>query len=138
MIEADLRAVWRVRSRGEEREIDRALITLLGVLGHSGNLRQAAQATGISYRHAWNLVVRWGAFLGEPIATMRRGRGTRLTPLGERLHRAVHQAQAQLAPELDGLASDFAGTLNAAIEPGDARRRADRGIMAAPTRGVPR
>ena len=48
MIEVDLRAVWRVRSGGEERELDQMLINLLEALGQSGKLTHSAGATGIS------------------------------------------------------------------------------------------
>jgi putative molybdopterin biosynthesis protein len=116
MMEVDLRAVWRVRSGGEERELDQTLITLLEALGQSGKLTQSARATGISYRHAWNLIDRWGGFLGAPLVTMRQGKGTRLTPVGEQILWAGRRVQSRLAPELDGLASDFARTLNRALD----------------------
>lgn len=116
MIEADLRAVWRVRSRGEEREIDQALITLLEVIGQSGKLGQSAKAAGISYRHAWNLIERWGEFLGAPLVDMRRGKGSRLMPAGERILWAGRRVQSRLAPELDGLAGDFARAVNESLD----------------------
>ena len=116
MIDVDLRAVWRVRSGGEERELDQMLVTLLEALGQSGKLTQSAKATGISYRHAWNLIERWGTFLGAPLVTMQRGKGTRLTALGEQILWAARRVQSRLAPELDGLASDFARALNHALD----------------------
>ena len=116
MIGVDLRAVWRVRSGGLERELDQNLIALLEALGQAGKLTHAAKAAGISYRHAYNLVERWGAFLGAPLVEMRRGKCTLLTPLGERLLWAGRRVQSRLAPELDGLASDFARALNEALD----------------------
>ena len=116
MIDADLRAVWRVRSGGEERELDQMLITLLEALGQSGKLTQSAKATGISYRHAWNLIDRWGTFLGAPLVVMQQGKGTRLTPVGEQILWAGRRVQSRLAPELDGLASDFARALNKSLD----------------------
>jgi molybdate transport repressor ModE-like protein len=115
VIEVDLRAVWRVRSGGEERELDQMLITLLEALGQSGKLTHSAKATGISYRHAWNLIERWGSFLGAPLVVMQRGKGTILTPLGERLLWAGRRVQSRLAPELDGLAGDFTREVNRAL-----------------------
>jgi len=120
MIDVDLRAVWRIRKGGDERELDRMLITLLEALGQSGKLTQAAKATGISYRHAWNLIERWGQFLGSPLVTMQRGRGTCLTPLGERILWAGRRVQSRLAPELDGLASSFSREGNRALGRRDA------------------
>lgn len=115
MIDVDLRAVWRIRKDDDERELDQMLITLLEALGQSGKLTQAAKATSISYRHAWNLIERWGDFLGAPLVTMRRGKGTSLTPVGEKILWAGRRAQSRLAPELDGLASDFARVLNESL-----------------------
>ena len=120
MIDVDLRAVWRVRSGGEEREFDQMLITLLEGLGQSGKLTHSARATGISYRHAWNLIERWGAFLGAPLVEMHRGKGTSLTPLGERLLWAGRRVQSRLAPEFDGLAGDFTREVNRALGVRDA------------------
>ncbi len=120
MIHVDLRAVWRVRSGEAERELDQMLITLLASLAQSGKLTQAARAAGISYRHAWNLIDGWGAFLGQPLVEMHRGKGTRLTALGERVLWAGRRVQSRLAPELDGLASDFAREVNRSLGGGEA------------------
>ncbi|MCW5593585.1 MAG: helix-turn-helix transcriptional regulator [Burkholderiales bacterium] len=120
MIDVDLRAVWRVRKGSDERELDQMLITLLEALGQSGKLTQAAKATGISYRHAWNLIERWGEFLGAPLVTMRRGKGTSLTPVGEKILWAGRRVQSRLAPELDGLASSFSREVNRALGGRDA------------------
>ncbi len=115
MIDVGLRAVWRVRKGEEERELDQMLIALLEALGQSGKLTQAAKATGISYRHAWNLIERWGEFLGAPLVTMQRGKGTSLTPVGEKILWAGRRVQSRLAPELDGLASSFSREVNRAL-----------------------
>ncbi len=115
MIDVDLRAVWRIRKDNDERELDQMLITLLEALGQSGKLTQAAKATGISYRHAWNLIERWGEFLGAPLVTMQRGRGTTLTPVGEKILWAGRRVQSRLAPELEGLASSFSREVNRAL-----------------------
>ena len=115
MIDVDLRAVWRIRNGGDERELDQMLITLLEALDQTGKLTQSAKATGISYRHAWNLIERWGEFLGAPLVAMQRGRGTSLTPVGERILWAGRRVQSRLAPELDGLASSLSRELNRAL-----------------------
>ena len=113
MIRIDIRPVWRFRG-DTEREFDFQLIAILGELDASGKLTQAAEKAGISYRHAWNLVEEWEAFFGAPLVAKERGRGSTLTPLGERLLWAGRRAQARLAPELDNLASEFARSLNEA------------------------
>ncbi|HZZ94071.1 MAG TPA: substrate-binding domain-containing protein [Usitatibacter sp.] len=117
MIRIDIRPVWRFRS-SSEAEFDFRLVAILERIESSSKLTQAAQAAGLSYRHAWNLIVRWEAFFGAPLVKKQQGRGTSLTPLGKRLLWAARRAQARLAPELDNLASDFARTLNESLSEG--------------------
>jgi putative molybdopterin biosynthesis protein len=112
MIEIDIRPVWRFRAGGTEREFDFALVTLLSGIESTGKLTQAAEAAGMSYRHAWNLVADWETFFGAPLVDKAKGRGTSLTRLGQRLLRAGQRVRARLAPELENLAGDFARTLN--------------------------
>ena len=114
MIRIDIRPVWRFRA-GTDREFDFQLIAILAELDASGKLTQAAGKAGISYRHAWNLVAEWEQFFGAPLVAKERGRGSTLTPLGERLLWAGRRAQARLAPELDNLAAEFARSLNESL-----------------------
>lgn len=111
MIRIDIRPVWRFRS-GTEREFDFQLITVLAELDAAGKLTRAAASAGISYRHAWNLIEEWEAFFGARLVRKRKGSGSTLTALGERLLLAGRRAQARLAPELENLAGEFADTLN--------------------------
>jgi molybdate transport repressor ModE-like protein len=111
MIRVDIRPVWRFRS-GSEREFDFELITILAEIDASGKLTHAAETAGVSYRHAWNVISEWEEFFGAKLVTKERGRGSRLTTLGERLLWAGRRAQARLAPELENLAAEFARTLN--------------------------
>ena len=114
MIRVDIRPVWRFRS-GTEREFDFELITILAEIDASGKLTHAAQTAGVSYRHAWNIISDWEEFFGARLVTKQRGRGSRLTVLGERLLWAGRRAQARLAPELENLAAEFARTLNESL-----------------------
>ena len=114
MIRIDIRPVWRFRA-GTEREFDFQLVAILAELEASSKLTQAAERAGISYRHAWNLVQDWEAFFGAPLVTKVKGRGTVLTPLGQRLLWAGQRAQARLAPELENLAAEFADALNESL-----------------------
>jgi molybdate transport repressor ModE-like protein len=115
MIKVDLRTIWRIRSEGQERELDQLLITILAGLEETGKLTAAAKLARISHRHAYNLINGWGSFLGAPLVVMKQGLGTRLTPLGERMLWAGRRVQTRLAPELDGLAGDFAREINGAL-----------------------
>jgi len=114
MIRIDIRPVWRFRS-GTEREFDFQLIAILAEIDTTGKLTNAAVAAGVSYRHAWNLISEWEEFFGAKLVTKERGRGSRLTLLGERLLWAGRRAQARLEPELENLAAEFARTLNESV-----------------------
>jgi len=114
MIRIDIRPVWRFRG-GTERDYDFQLVAILGELDASGKLTLAAEKAGISYRHAWNLIGEWETFFGAPLVAKERGRGSTLTPLGERLLWAGRRAQARLAPELENLAAEFARSLNESV-----------------------
>lgn len=114
MIHIDIRPVWRMRS-DTEREFDFRLVALLGHLDAGGKLTHAAEAAGMSYRHAWNLIEQWEAFFGAPLVEKAQGRGTTLTVLGQRLLWAARRAQARLAPELENLANEFARSLNGSL-----------------------
>jgi molybdate transport repressor ModE-like protein len=115
MIRIDIRPVWRFRSQ-TEAEFDFTLVTILQGIEATSKLTEGARAAGVSYRHAWNLIVRWEGFFGAPLVKKERGRGTHLAPVGKRLLWAARRAQARLAPELDNLAADFARALNDSLE----------------------
>jgi molybdate transport repressor ModE-like protein len=89
---------WRGRA-----PLDARLVPLLrAIRGHS-TLRAAAEALGVSYRSAWDLLAEEGRALGAPLVLMARGRGARLAPLGERLlsaDDAVRRELARLEPQL--------------------------------------
>ena len=115
MIRIDIRPVWRFRTANAEREFDFRLVSLLAGIEADGKLTQAAEAAGISYRHAWNLVAQWEEFFGAALVDKAQGRGTSLTPLGRRLLWTGRRANARLAPELENLASEFARALNESL-----------------------
>ncbi len=116
-LEVRLRPVWRFRN-GEERELDLTLLSLLEGIEQTGKLTAAAKEAGVSHRHAWNLIERWSEFLGAPIVTIERGRGTQLSPLGAKLLWAGKRALARLGPELDNLAAELMDSLSGAL-PGE-------------------
>src|SRR3954468_17304977 len=105
MIRIDIRPVWRFRGK-TDREFDFQLVAILAELDVFGKLTQAAEKAGVSYRHAWNLVQDWETFFEAPLVAKERGRGSSLTPLGERLLWAGRRAQARLGPELEKLAAE--------------------------------
>jgi putative molybdopterin biosynthesis protein len=114
MIRIDIRPVWKILASAE-REFDFQLVALLAEIEANGKLTSAAEAAGVSYRHAWNLIAQWEQFLGAALVDKSQGRGSALTPLGKRLLWAARRAQARLAPELENLAGEFARQLNEAL-----------------------
>ncbi len=59
------------------------LLPLLTALADGGALGAAAKTAGMSYRSAWGLLRRCEEALGVALVVMERGRGTRLSELGE-------------------------------------------------------
>jgi molybdate transport repressor ModE-like protein len=80
----EFEASW-LAGAGLPRAHGRDLIRLLQALERSSSLRDAAHASGLSYRYAWGLIGEGGRALGAPLVEMGRGRGARLTLLGRRL-----------------------------------------------------
>ena len=83
------------------------LFRLLETIRYSGKLTAAAEAAGVSYRHAWNLLNRSSDVFGMPLVIMRKGHGTELSALGEKLLWADQRVKARLGPQIDSMASEF-------------------------------
>ena len=95
------------------------LLPLLNALAGGGALGAAATSAGMSYRSAWGLLRRCEEALGVALVVMERGRGTRLTELGESI------------VELDGAARLTLGVAHAPWE------RRLRDLLAPVVRAVP-
>ncbi len=83
------------------------LLQLLENIRDSGKLTTAAAAVGISYRHAWNLLKRGADIFGLPLVEMRKGHGSSLSLLGEKLLWADQRVKARLGPQLESMASEL-------------------------------
>ena len=101
-----VRPAWLVSNEAGD-ELDPQLFPVLQAIHDAGKLTVAAAKAGLSYRHAWNLIGRWSDFFGSPLVNLERGRGTTLTPLGEKLLWAEQRINARLAPQLESLASEL-------------------------------
>jgi molybdate transport repressor ModE-like protein len=77
-----LRWNWDLGSTLNEADTTR-LFMLLAALAEPGSLGVAAKAADMSYRSAWGLLRRCEEELGAALVVMERGRGTRLSELGE-------------------------------------------------------
>jgi len=93
----------------------RALLRLLGALSRSASLREAAQAAGLSYRHAWGLLGAGTRALGAPIVDMQRGRGARLTAFGRRLLEADAHVTSVLHGQFETLRREVRAMLADAL-----------------------
>lgn len=87
------------------------LLDLLVQVQATGSLLAACQPLGLSYRHAWDLVRQGEAHFDTPLLHMARGKGSTLTPLGEKLVWADHRIHARLKPVLDSLASELSAEI---------------------------
>jgi molybdate transport repressor ModE-like protein len=101
--------------QGRCERLETELFALLGAISERGSLQVAARENGLSYRHAWGLMQKWKALLGQPLARLERGRGATLTPIGEKLLWGQRRIHARLAPELDSLASELASELHGLV-----------------------
>ena len=97
---------WTIR-QPSGNQLSPRLLELLAQVQEFGSLSAACQHTGASYRHAWDLVRQGEQQLGVPLLHMERGKGSKLTPLGEKLVWAGHRIVARLSPVLDTLASEL-------------------------------
>lgn len=97
---------WCYKGNNDE-EIDPELFTLLKLIREQGSLRSAAGSAGLSYRHAWGLIRHWTACISRPIVQMERGRGARLTEIGEKLLWAEQMVNNRMASGLDEITREL-------------------------------
>jgi len=87
---------WRARG-GAEAPLDARLVPLLREIRTRRTLRAATAAVRVSYRAAWDLLASQTRIVGAPLVVFARGRGARLTSLGERLVAADDALRQHLA-----------------------------------------
>ncbi|MGH8799573.1 MAG: substrate-binding domain-containing protein [Casimicrobiaceae bacterium] len=100
MAKIDVSVAWLA---GERARAAPLLLQLLRALRDLGSIQRASAALGVSYRNAWGLLESWRDELARPLIEKTRGRGTRLTALGEALLRCDDEAHAALEPHLSKL-----------------------------------
>lgn len=106
---------WVFRSE-DQQLFDGQMFDLLGHIHEHKKLTVAARLTGVSYRHAWNLLNRWQIFFGRSLVRMQKGQGTRLSALGETLLWAEQRLQARLGPQTESMASELNMQLQQLLE----------------------
>jgi molybdate transport repressor ModE-like protein len=98
---------FSVRMLAGGKELDARLVPLLRAISSTGSLNQAVAALRLSYRYAWGLLGKATDVIGQPLVVMERGRGAKLSLLGEKLVAADQAANRMLAHELAGTAEDL-------------------------------
>jgi molybdate transport repressor ModE-like protein len=115
MTTVHLKLAW---SAGADRRqsIEPELFGLLEAIRETGKLTSAASQTGLAYRQAWGLITKWSGVIGQPLVTKEQGRGTRLTPLGERLLWLRERIEARLSPHLESAVSEMEQQLGGMLD----------------------
>lgn len=107
---------WHIDLDGQRYAIEALLFELLEAVDKGGHLNFAANATGVSYRHAWGLMRTWEERLKLPLLDLQRGRGATLTASGRALlaarAQAVTHTQSALAQAATQATSLLAPTLD--------------------------
>lgn len=89
------------------RKLHVALLPLLLAIQTRKKLTAAAQDCGLSYRHAWNILEDAEDFFSSPVTVKERGRGAKLTALGEVLVQANQRIDARLHTQMESLAMEL-------------------------------
>ncbi|HEX6319018.1 MAG TPA: substrate-binding domain-containing protein [Burkholderiales bacterium] len=107
-------ATW-LAGPGLSRERGRALLRLLDELQRSSSLREAARATGVSYRFAWGVLGEGAQLFGAALVDMQRGRGARLSALGRKVLQADARVRAALGEPMERLRAEIPAMLTPAL-----------------------
>ncbi len=111
MIRIEIEPKWRFKRDGDPAS-NLVMLNLLNEIRVTGKISRAAERTGLSYRHAWNLIEAWSAFFEVPLVERRRGSGTSLTPFGDKLVWAGQRLDARLGPQLQNLSQELETEIN--------------------------
>ena len=114
MYEITIKPQWIIRRQGGPA-LPLRVVELLVKVHEYGSLSSACKASGTSYRHAWDLLREAEQLFGEALIVMQRGKGSRLTALGEKLVWADRRVGARLSPLLDSLASELGAEIEKVV-----------------------
>lgn len=114
MNKIDIRPAWLFTDEAGKR-LGPELFEVLRAIRETGSVQRAARATGFSYRHLWNLTARWSRFFSGPLVQFRRGKGAKLTPLGEKLLWAEQRIEASLSSHVSNLAAELEREISEAL-----------------------
>ncbi len=116
MFNVSIKPIWDIHNRSEnanpsDQRLPTRVIEVLTKIDQLGSVAAASQELGMSYRHTWDLIRQGDLVFGQPLVVLQRGKGSTLTPLGEKLVWADRRISARLSPVLDSLASELAADL---------------------------
>lgn len=123
MIKFQIRPDWVLRGPGAAGRGFSQLFELLAAIAAEGNLSKACLRLDLSYRHAWGLIRDGREVFGAPLIDFTRGKGAKLTALGEKLVWAHKRIAARLTPVLDSFASELESEIDQAMPAPSARPR---------------
>ncbi|CCE01929.1 substrate-binding domain-containing protein [Bradyrhizobium sp. STM 3809] len=135
MLRIAIEPVWRFHKDDGPQSIV-VMLSVLSEIKRIGKITSAASDAHLSYRHVWNLIEQWSAFFGVPLVETRRGKGSKLTPFGDKLVWAGERMQARLGPQLDNLAQELVTEIKPFLQPSPAviRVHASHGFAVAKLR----
>ena len=116
MHKVTIRPRWSIERPDGVVLAHRLLDVLVDVHEH-GSLSRACKQSGMSYRHAWELIRQGEALFDQPLLTMERGKGSSLTDLGEKLVWADRRINARLSPLFASLASELEAEIEKLCSP---------------------
>lgn len=116
MHQVTIKPEWIIRNEAGQ-SLPRRLVELLVKVHELGSLAGACKSTGVSYRYAWELLRQGETLFGEALIVMERGKGSKLTVLGEKLVWAERRIVARLSPLLVSLASELSAEIAKARSP---------------------
>jgi molybdate transport repressor ModE-like protein len=106
VLQIEIETVWRFHREGSPQTAV-VMLAILNEIRKTGKISSAATGAHLSYRHVWNLIDQWSEFFGVPLVETQRGKGSKLTPFGEKLVWAGERMQARLGPQLENLAQEL-------------------------------
>ena len=114
MFKVAIDAHWQLRRQDGTPLVPRLTALLVGIQ-QTGTLAAACRSAGLTYRYAWGLLRDGERAFGHPLVASRRGRGAKLTALGERLAWADRRIAARLTPLLESLATEVESEIERAL-----------------------
>jgi putative molybdopterin biosynthesis protein len=109
----DFNVQWQTTD--SDQELDQRLLPLLEEIHQSGSLQAAAKETNVSYRTAWELIRYWNEAFHTPLCIKERGRGSKLSTLGQKLVETKRNIDADYAKTLLPLADKLNDEINELI-----------------------